>query len=88
MMRAIDKTGCGRIDRQKALKLKDATSKNVLDDNTAEEILLIKTTVVRDISLDTKKLEGDLGEVFDKGNAIKLIFELLDKWKEKTESRS
>ena len=88
VMGAIDKTGCGRIDRQKALKLKDAANKNVLDEKTAEEILLVKTTFVRDISLDTKKLEGYLGEGFDKGNAIKLIFELLDKWKEETESRS
>ena len=88
VMGAIDKTGCGRIDRQKALKLKDAANKNVLDEKTAEEILQMKTAVVRDISLDAKKLEGYFGKDFDQGRAVKLIFELLDKWKEEKGSRS
>ena len=37
VMGAIEKTSCGRIDRQKALKLKDAANKNVLDEKTAED---------------------------------------------------
>ena len=60
VMGAIEKTSCGRIDRQKALKLKDAANKNVLDEKTAEEILLVKIAVVRDNIIGRQ----EAGEVF------------------------